>query len=102
MRPPFNGKVRLSSLIAATLISITTLGGIVVGEIGFRNEIKTDIARGISLEAQELQSRSDIKEIKSNVQVLIRNQCLVLRVLNKDNALIMPIQCDQYTLTKHN
>jgi hypothetical protein len=92
----------MASLIAATMISLTTLGSIAVSEIGFRSDIKNDILRGISLEAKELQSMADIKEIKVNVQVLIRNQCLVLRVLNKDNALSMPAQCDPYTLTKHN
>lgn len=101
MRPPFNGKVRMASLIAATMISLTTLGGIVIGEIGFRQEIRTDLNRGVMLETQELLSRQDIKDIKVNVQVLIRNQCLLLKVLNKDNALIMPYQCDQFLLTKH-
>lgn len=99
MRPPFNGKVRLASLIVATLISVTTLGSLVVGEIGFRDSIKKDIIRTDAMELKVNESYDAIRDIKRDIRTLLRNQCYVLRALNKNDPLATPAQCDEFFLT---
>lgn len=96
MRPPFNGKVRVASLIAALAVSGITLGSLAVSEIQFRDAIKRDITRTDFMEAKVNESYDSIRDIRRDIRILLRNQCFVLKALNRSDPLATPAQCDEF------